>query len=172
MKNLKIFAVILFVMGMIASSCEGPEGPRGPAGTAGTDGTDGTDGNANVICYGFPGVTMGTTSTSTYLTLPLTDAMVDSSLILPYFYTAGLWFQAGQVGLNAEYLTRYYIYPGGTSADAIVKIMNVDATTYTGADQIWDSMRVFVIPASQFRAAEQFVDFSNYKEVKDYFGTK
>ena len=35
---------ILFVGGVILSSCEGPEGPQGPAGADGVDGVDGVDG--------------------------------------------------------------------------------------------------------------------------------
>jgi hypothetical protein len=45
---------ILFMGGIILSSCEGPEGPQGPAGTNGTDGVDGVDGqdgqDANSTC--------------------------------------------------------------------------------------------------------------------------
>jgi len=45
---------LLFVGGMMLSSCEGPMGPAGPAGQDGVDGVDGTDGtdgvDGNVTC--------------------------------------------------------------------------------------------------------------------------
>lgn len=170
MKNLKIFAVVLFVMGMIASSCEGPEGPRGPAGAAGTDGTDGTDGNANVIVCGFPGVTMTTAYTSHSVYLPITGTLMDSSLILPYYHDVN-WYQAGAMGMGGDYETRYWYR--SSDLQLAISILNPDGSAFTGADQIWDSIRVFVIPASDFRMAEQNgVDFKNMDEVNSYFEQK
>ncbi|HBG71082.1 MAG: hypothetical protein A2W93_02740 [Bacteroidetes bacterium GWF2_43_63] len=166
MKNLKIFAVLLLVMGMIAVSCEGPEGPRGPAGTAGTNGTDG---NANVIVCGFPGDTMTTAHQYNYLILPVSAGMMDSSLIIPYLHQYN-WYPVGGLGYGGYYNTRYWI----TSLynEVGVAITNPDGSSYTGADQIWDSLRVFIIPASQFHAAESKVNFANYYEVEDYFSQK
>ncbi|MPM02943.1 hypothetical protein SDC9_49202 [bioreactor metagenome] len=166
MKNLKIFAVLLFVMGMITASCEGPEGPRGPAGAAGTNGTDG---NANVVVYGFPGVTMSTSTDYTSFTLPVSSGMLDSSIVLPYFYQYN-WYQAGSLGYGGYYNTRYWI---NTFSSLVgIGITNPDGTTYTGTDQIWDSVRIFLIPANQFYAAEPEVDFTNYYEVQSYFNQK
>jgi len=172
MKNLKIFAVILFVMGMIASSCEGPEGPRGPAGTAGTDGTDGTDGNANVSVYGFPADTFTAAINSHSYTIPITSEVFDSSFFLGYYYSSGGWYEVGQMGAIGAYQSRSWLYVYSTYTTYGVRIHNVDGSAYSGSDVIWDSLRVFVVPANQFYAAEPLVDFSNYKEVKDYFGTK
>jgi hypothetical protein len=165
MKNLKIFAVVLFVMGMIASSCEGPEGPRGPAGTAGTDGTDG---NANVIVCGFPEDTLTASNPYLDLILPVSAGICDSSVILPYLHQYN-WYPIGGLGYGGYYNTRYWIY----SNDLGIAIMNPDGSDYSGSDQIWDSIRVFVIPASDFRKAEQNgVDFKNMDEVNSYFEQK
>jgi len=172
MKTLNLIAVIL-LFGLITVSCEGPEGPKGANGTNGIDGTNGTDGNANVMVYGFPGDTISTTNTYISNTLPITSGMTDSSMILPYFSASSLWYQAGQVGPNASYLTRYFIYPNTTSCDVTIRIHNVDGTSYTGADNIWDSVRIFVIPANVFHMAEQNnLDFSNFNEVNGYFKQK
>lgn len=164
MKNLKIFAVVLFVMGMIAASCEGPEGPRGPAGAAGTNGSDG---NANVIVCGFPGDTMTTSNMYLNLTLPVSADICDSSLILPYLFQYN-WYPVGSLGYGGYYNSRYWIYSNTVG----IAILNPDGSDYTGADQLWDSLRVFVIPASEFRAAESIVNFDNYYEVEDYFSQK
>lgn len=166
MKNFKIFAVALFVMGMIAASCEGPEGPRGPAGAAGTNGTDG---NANVIVCGFPGDTMSTSNQYLNLTLPVTAGIMDSSLILPYFHQ-NFWYQAGTLGYGGFYDTRYWINNVGSLVG--IGIVNLDGSAFTGSDQIWDSVRIFVVPATQFYAAEPVVNFANYYEVEDYFSQK
>ncbi|MDX9931708.1 MAG: collagen-like protein [Bacteroidales bacterium] len=166
MKNLKFFAVILFVMGMIAASCEGPEGPRGPAGAAGINGTDG---NANVMVFGFPGDTMTSSNTSLLFQLPITSTLMDSSLILPYYRDYN-WYQAGSMGMSGDYETRYWYRISNQTVS--LNIQNPDGSDYTGADVIWDSVRIFVIPASQFYAAEPDVDFANYYEVESYFGQK
>lgn len=169
MKNLKIFAVLLFVMGMIAASCEGPEGPRGPAGAAGTNGTNGTDGNANVMMFGFGDTTI--TYSLSYI-LPISGGLADSSLILPYYRESGFWYQAGEIGYAGGFQTRYYTNPGTTTTTLWIQLYDVDGSAYSGTGETWDSVRVFVIPATQFYASAPDVDFTNYYEVQSYFNQK
>jgi hypothetical protein len=166
MKNLRIFAIVLFVMGLILASCEGPEGPRGNTGPVGPAGPNG---NANVRVYGFPGHTFTTTSTIYDFYLPITKELMDSSLILPYFLDVN-WYMAGSLGLSGAYATRYWF----RSSDRYVSlnILDSDGSDYSGPSLTWDSVRVFVIPANQFYAAEPVVNFSNYYEVENYFSQK
>ncbi len=167
MKNLKIFAVVLFVMGMIAASCEGPEGPRGPAGAAGTNGTDG---NANVMMFGFGDTTITSTLS---LDLPISQGLCDSSIVLPYYSEGGFWYQMGEIGYGASFLTRYYLYTGYVTYTILqIGLYNVDGSAYTGTGETWDSIRVFVIPATQFYASEPEINFSDYYEVENYFDQK
>jgi len=169
MKNLKFFAVALFVMGMIAASCEGPEGPRGPAGTSGSNGTDG---NANVSVYGFPSDTLTSAVYWVYHTLPITGGLLDSSMIVSYYSNGVGWYQVGELGPGALYQTRYWLYGYTASSEIGIGVANSDGSLYTGSDIVWDSLRVFVIPANQFYAAEPEVNFSNYYEVESYFDQK
>jgi hypothetical protein len=170
MKNLKLLAIIL-VIGIIAVSCKKEEGPAGPAGAAGTNGTNG---NANVTVYGFPSVTYTSLSANHTFILPISFGMVDSSMIIPYYKTAAVWYAAGEIGLDVDYLTRYYLeILTSTSTNLNIKMMNTDATAYTGADQIWDSVRVFVIPANIFKSTPMGkVNFNDYKSVSSYYDVK
>ncbi len=172
MKNLKIFAVVLFVMGMIASSCEGPEGPRGPAGAAGTDGTDG---NANVIVYSFGDTTF--TSTANFIQYHLvgmTEGQMDSSVVLPYFSNTGnVWYLAGGYGSGGAYITRFFIWPDATPPTVNIQMLNTDGSDYSGSDETWDSVRIFIIPATDFRMAEENgLNWKNFSEVNSFYNQK
>lgn len=172
MKTLKFIAVIL-VLGFFAASCEGPEGPKGNNGTNGVDGidgTDGTDGNANVACYGFGSVTFTSASNYNSFMLPISSAMVDSSMIFSYYYTSGGWYTVGQLGPFGDYLSRCWLYGGTTSSELGVRVHNPDGSSFSGSDAVWDSVRVFVVPANSFHMAEQQnLNFANYNEVSGYF---
>lgn len=171
MKNIKIFAVLLFVMGLIAASCEGPEGPRGPAGAAGTDGTDG-NANVTVFCYGDTTITSAASLVRYYLNGASTGLM-DSSMVIPYYGTGSVWYMAGGLGAGGGYYTRFYIWPGSVPPVVSFEVLNPDATAYTGSDIYWDSVRIFVIPANNFRMAQKNgVDFNDIHEVNSYFGQK
>ncbi|HQI70470.1 MAG TPA: hypothetical protein PLT47_06940 [Bacteroidales bacterium] len=162
MKTLKLLSV-LFIIAAITYSCE-KEGPAGPAGT------NGTNGNANVTVYGFGEYTFTTATPWTQFTLPISQGMVDSSLILPYYHMTNYWYQVGEIGIGGSFTSRYFIEPFASSSDLRIEIRNIDGAPYNGADVTWDSIRVFVIPANTFRSAQSDnIDFNNHNEVAQYF---
>jgi hypothetical protein len=166
MKTLKLLFALL-IIAAIATSCEKEAGPAGPAGT------NGTNGNANVTVYGFSGYTFSSLNFATHYTLPISSSMVDSSLILPYYFISGFWYQMGEIGYGANFASRYFIEPSPTEAYLRIDLKNVDGTNYTGADITWDSVRVFVIPANNFRSAKKDnIDFKNQSEVSAYFDVR
>ncbi|HOY30535.1 MAG TPA: hypothetical protein PKW80_01525 [Bacteroidales bacterium] len=169
MKTLNLL-IALLIIAAVASSCEKETGPAGPAGPAGTKGANG---NANVSVFGFGEQTFTTIAHSHFYNLPISDGMADSSLILPYYADGNFWFQAGEIGHSANYLTRYYIAPYATYSNLWIKILDVDGSDYSGSDITWDSVRVFVIPANIFRSAQMDnIDFKNQNEVSAYFDAR
>lgn len=161
---------MIILIAFVAASCEKEEGPQGPAGA---NGTDGKDGNANVTVYGFTGDTLTTSSTWKDYFIPITPGAVDSSIILPYYFTYGYWYLAGGLGYGAGYLTRFGVETSIPSARVFIGIFNPDGAAYTGTDVIWDSIRIFVVPATIFKSARaKNIDFNNYKEVKAYYQEK
>lgn len=166
MKTLKLLFVLLIIAAM-ATSCE-KEGPAGPAGT------NGTNGNANVTVYRFGEQILTNIDTEVAFTLPFTGAIAKSSIILPYYLsTLGYWYQVGELGPSSTYLTKYYINPDVDSTYLYVGAKDVDASSYSGPDITWDSVRVFVIPANIFRSAKLGnIDFKNQSEVSAYFDAR
>lgn len=169
---------MLLMMGIIAASCE-KEGPQGPAGTNGTNGingtngTNGTDGNANVTVYGFGSKTFTSSSYEQSYILPITAGIVDSSVILPYYHYQSFWYPVGSVGYMGSFSTRFYISPASPSSYLLAQVRNADGSAYTGSEVIWDSTRVFVVPANVFRSSKASnVDFSDYREVEAYYSLK
>lgn len=170
MKNLKFLAIILLI-GMIAA-CE-KEGPAGPQGTSGINGTNGADGNANVAVYGFGSVTLTTAHFEQSFLLPISAEKVDSSLIMPYYFQYDFWYPVGTVGYSGDFSTRYYMSPGTPTSLLFAQIRNADGSMYTGTDVVWDSVRVFVIPANVFYTSlDQQVDYDDYQSVTRYFEHK
>ena len=170
MKNLKFLAIVLLI-GMIAA-CE-KEGPAGPQGANGINGTNGADGNANVAVYGFTTVTFTSSNYEHSFQLPITEETVDSSLIMPYYFQYGFWYPAGTVGYSGSYSTRYYLSPGTPTSLLLIQVRNTDGSSYSGSDVIWDSVRVFVIPANVFYTSlDKGVDYDHYPSVSNYFEPK
>ncbi|HNW71020.1 MAG TPA: hypothetical protein PKI01_11495 [Bacteroidales bacterium] len=173
MKTLKLLAMLLFMVA-IAVSCKKEEGPAGPQGPAGTNGTDG---NANVTVYGF-GETLLNSGNSYWVSFEpagLTAGMIDSSLFLTYYLPSGggyPWYPTGCIGPDGAYQTKLMLY-NSFQISVDVRLYNPDGTAYSGTDVTWDSVRIFVVPATTFRRAEaDNVDFNNYDQVKNYFPEK
>lgn len=172
------FLALLITAGLIIVACEGPEGPRGPAGANGTngvdgvDGTDGEDGNANVKVFDFVGDTLTASLGYTYRYINDTTFSTDSCIVLPY-YKNYYWYQVGQMGPGGAYQSRYWYVDLTNQIEIGMRIHNLDGSIYSGADVVWDSIRVFVIPMNTYHMAERAnLDFSNYNEVKGYFSEK
>jgi len=171
MKTIKLLAMFLFI-GIIAVSCKKEEGPAGPQGPAGTNGTNG---NANVKVFGYPKDTLNAANWYELIYSPagLTAGLIDSSAIFIYYsaYT-GQWNMANGFGPGASYATIQYTDTWSTPYVSVY-LRNVDGSSYTGADVVWDSVRVFIIPASTLKVAQkQNINFNNYNEVNTYFEAK
>jgi hypothetical protein len=169
MKTLKLFAMLLFIVA-IAASCKKEAGPAGPAGA------NGSNGNANIKIYGYPAVTLnaGNAYRVSYTPTGLTAGLMDSSAIFVY-YSPGLgeWNMANGFGPGANYATIQYTFPGPPTPFICVYLDDVDGTSYSGVDVLWDSVRVVIMPANSFRIAEhQNLDFNNYDAVVAYSNAK
>ena len=171
MKTIKLLAMFLFI-GIIAVSCKKEEGPAGPQGPAGTNGTNG---NANVKVFGYTKDTLNAANgyALSYSPAGLTAGLIDSSAIFIYYsaYT-GQWNMANGFGPSAMYATIQYTDTWSTPYVSVY-LENVDGTYYSGSDVVWDSVRVFIIPASTLKVAkQQNINFNNYNEVNTYFDAK
>ncbi|MDY0216515.1 MAG: hypothetical protein RBS19_06135 [Bacteroidales bacterium] len=168
MKTLKSLSMILLI-GIIAVSCT-KEGPIGPTGT---NGTNGIDGNANVQVFGYSKDTLNNANFHTIMYSPpgLTPGLIDSSAIFVYYSDSHYeWNMANGFGPNGNYVTIQYTYSAPTDPYIAVYLTDTDGNLYSGADVIWDSARVFIIPANLLRSAEiENVDFEDYQAVTNFF---
>jgi hypothetical protein len=168
MKKLKLLAMVLLI-GIVVVSCKKETGPAGPAGT------NGKDGNANVTMYVYGAQTF--TSANGYIAsftpAGLSTSMIETSMMISYYKPTGPypWYTVGGIGSNYEYQTRMLTYTGPTRID--IRLNNPDGTAYTGIDQAWDSVRIFVVPASVIKIAnKQKVDLNDYATAKNYLSNK
>ncbi len=157
------------ILGIVAVSCKKEAGPTGQSGT------NGTNGNANVRMYSYSQTTLnaGNSYYAYFSPIGLTSGMIDSSLLVTY-YRSGLddWNVANGLGPQGRYNTIQFTIPGPPAIVGIY-LRNADGTSYTGIDVVWDSIRIFVVPANVFKIAKHDkVDFQNYKQVKDYYNAK
>lgn len=148
-------------------SCKKAE--KGPAGPAGANGTNGTNGNANVKAFYFGKDSIDASRTTLYLFLPssVTNNMIDSSAVLVYYKTSGLWFPSPGFGINAAFQTRCY-----TQNTAIVlKALNPDASIYNGTKYILEKTKIIIIPSSDYKGSRiKPVDFNDYYATMKYYG--
>lgn len=162
----KIFIAVFALFAALVSCKKAEKGDMGPAGA---NGTNGTNGNANVKMYYFGKDSIDASRVALFLTLPstVTSNMIDSSAVLVYHSTSGLWFSSPGFGINAAYQIR--VYTQGT--DVFLKALNPDATMYSGTKYIFDKIKVIVIPSSDYKGSRKKpVDFNNYYETMGYYG--
>jgi len=165
---------MILCIGIVAVSCEKEAGPTGPAGPAGTNGTNG---NANVALYSFGSsdFNSGNIYLNDFSLTGTTNSGIDSCLVMSYYIPNGYtnFYMAGQVGPGNTYQSRCFINNFNIIPAFRIILCNPDGTTYSGADVTWDSVKVFVIPATTFRRAEaDKVDFNSYEQVNKYFPEK
>jgi len=167
---------LLFLLGALmfafaACEKEGPAGPQGAQGTQGPAGVPGPTGNANVIQFSLPGVTLSDGAPDIWQNIPLTHDLCNSSIIvgyLGYMESTLLWYPMPGLSYGGTFDYRAYYFG---------QIGNTDSTTYvvrrlTGTgDDIVDSIRIVVIPASVFYAAEpaERPDLKNYEAVRSFY---
>ena len=165
MKMFKLLSVPLaFLLFMAACTKEGPAGPAG------------TNGNANVIVVNHPTDTVGSSEIiEIYLPASVTPSMIDSGLILVYYFGAvndacEFWYPSPGLGCGGLYQTRW-IYDKLTNAVTLT-IRNPDGSAYTGPNRIFAKTKVVIATGTTFLTGKKDIDFSNYEEVKRYLNLK
>jgi hypothetical protein len=162
MKSFKLIAILL-MLGIIAVSCKKEAGPAG---------TNGTNGNANVKVYGYGPTTFNASNFYFAYFSPagLTGGMFDSSMIISYYSTgSGSWNVANGMEPLGNY-NSIQLTNAGPPANLSFYLRNADGSNYIGADVTWDSLRIFVIPATSFRMAQKnHLDFQNYSAVRTFY---
>lgn len=172
MKNIIAIATITIILAVSGCSKQGPIGPAGPNGTNGTNGTNGANGNANVKMYFFQNDSL-TTAHSFYKYLPVTGAVIDSSIVLAYYDPNGNWYPSPGLGVGGAYQTRNYTNPGADSVPFNMSPLNPDGSAYTGSKITLNRVKILVAPASSvFIGKTSPVDFNDYKATMKYFGLK
>ena len=134
-------------------------------------------GNANVILYNFGPRTFS--FTTSYILSNLSRGRVDSSLILVY-YTPSTgsqtsWYPCPGGGTDGAFETRDFIFQSSVSPSTYT--LGVRTTDGAGnpftPDVTFSKLGVIIALASSILPggkSSQVVDYSNYNEVKKYFG--
>lgn len=162
----KIFIALFALCATLISCKKTTKGDMGPAGPAGTNGTNG---NANVKAYYFGKDSIMATRNNLYFFLPssVTANMIDSSIVLVYHKTNGLWYSSPGFGYGADYQIRIY-----TDSNVGVNFvaLNPDGTPYSGAKYILTQIKVILVPSSDYSGfRKKFVNFNDYYATMKYF---
>ena len=162
-----IILIALFTVFATLISCK--KGDKGDTGPAGLNGSNGTNGNTDVkaFYFGKDSIDVSRTVLNFYLPSSVTSNMMDSSAVLVYYNTYGLWFPAPGLGFNATYQTR--IYFSGNSI--ILKVLDPDGTAFSGIKNVFNKSKVIIIPSSDYKGSrKKLVDFNNYEATMRYYG--
>ena len=162
MKKIRLFLMFgLFIGGLVLTSCtkEGEVGPEGPAGK---------DGNANVNSKEFTitnWVKDGDEYKGTISYSAITADIIDKGAVLVYLANGNGGYMSMPISFVVNgnlYTFTPVFYEGGVTVWA-----SSTSTSYTGPTT--GTFKVVVIDGNSARKAKTTIDFSNYKEVKDYF---
>lgn len=177
MKTIKFFTCTFLAMSLLITSCsgedgeDGMDGADGSIGLTGEDGTDGEDGNANVTSILFDSFST-TTGINTFEISEITQDIVDNGLVLGYAQVPGspLW----------ETLP---IFSGGILFVTIQRISLGEAeTNFNSTTPTTLNYRFLILEGATSRRSsqqsgedlksyyeDQWVDFSDYESVAEYF---
>lgn len=150
----------------VLAACKKQKGDTGPAGPAGTNGTNG-NANVKLFTYGKDSIT----SSLYYFDLvwpagEVTANMIDSSAVLVYHKTYGLWYSSPGFGWSGQYQFRVFT----DSYSITMSALNPDGTIFSGSKYVFDKFRVLVIPSSDYKGSRKKpVDFNNYYETMGYY---
>lgn len=172
--------VLLFSTVLFNYSCKkgdpgakGDTGPAGAIGATGPQGPSGVAGNANVTQYTYQSVTF--TTNKDYVITNITQAKIDSSLILAYYMTNGstAWYPVGGIGPSGYYFTRYYVWPATpTSFYFSVRLLTTTNSEYTSA-VTFTKFRIIIATASSIlnlrRKGQVLPDVNDYESVRQYY---
>ena len=163
-----------------AKGDKGDQGIQGEQGIPGPQGIEGIAGNAGVMMYTFPSRTI--TGGRTEYSIPLGSAVTLNSLIYTYFYSGGSWYSAPGLGDGAPpaYQVKvWYEYMSSTTR-VNVDLYTLSGTLYT-TSKTFNSFKVIVVPIPEGNRTQLAstggssskgagLDYSNYKEVAEYYG--
>jgi hypothetical protein len=172
MKHVLIIALalgaFLFTACNSTPGSTGATGPAGQTGPQGPSGTNGTNGNANVQQYIFGSRTI--TTQTTYTIPGVTQAQLDSSIILAYHQSAnGYWFAVpGPSGGSYSTKTFMEISQGLRYEVALLSFTGGSYDTPT----TWASFRIIIVPASTvttLSAKDIGINYSDYNAVRKHY---
>jgi hypothetical protein len=176
MKTTRIILLYLMTLGTF-SACEksetGPQGTQGPTGPQGSQGPTGPQGPAGPTAkyYDFT-LTFGTTTTISTHNMPsgsmygkITFVYLDKSykdwVMLPYYENSPGYVPVNYIAICDEILEKITCRTdrGDNQSGSPWAVNNVQR-----------SFRAVVIEASPGRTSNSPVNYSNYQEVKKYYG--
>ncbi len=159
-----------------AIACSGGDGATGPEGPSGPQGPVGPQGNANVEIYEFGPRTF---TGSLNLTLNVTRAKIDSSIVSVYYNpaleSATAWYPMPGQGSGGSYETRFFLHQSATAPTSVYTfgIRTVLPTGGPYATQVtFSKIRIVLTRASSITATPHKAppNFQDYNSIKRYFG--
>ena len=128
-----------------------------------------------VKVYMLPGAVFSVASPLLIVQLDSTFTIprVDSSLILLYFKDSSNtynWYQAGELGYGATYLTKWGTQYYGSNETLFLQVYNTNGSTYSGADVDIPTLKMIVAPVDGFSGKKDAVNYTDYKATMRYFG--
>jgi hypothetical protein len=165
----KIFIAVFGLFAALVSCKKAEKGDMGPTGPAGSNGTN-SNVNVKVIYFGKDSITTTRTLFNFNLSDPsVTSNMLDSSAVLVYHQTLGLWYSMPGLGYLAHYQSRFYT--ANLTKDLYISVYDPDGTTYTGPQINVSKFKVVIIPSADYKGyRKKPVDFDDYKATMKYYG--
>ena len=164
----RILLAIVLVLSAVFFSCSGEDGAVGPTGKSG---------NANVIVYQYD--TRTTSSGSFSYDFEASRGLVDSSLVLAYYYYSApadtFWYAVPGMGPAGAFLTRSIWSQTSTSPSTFsywVGLMNPDGSGSYYTSTTFLKFKIVLAPASVIIPATSrgLLNLSDYNAVADYLG--
>ncbi|GAB3181918.1 hypothetical protein GCM10027291_52100 [Telluribacter humicola] len=163
--------MLLVLIGLVFSACEGPQGEIGPEGPQGPQGVQGEPGEAGTAgAFQFSTDTISTDESGD-LAFALEDlpadavASVEKGVILVYAKSQNLWFPLpGIVLFGNNQVSSYSFFYGIEGQNMNVFLLqNSEA-----AKRSFQDLRVVIVPALNARLSAE-VNLKNYEDVRKAF---
>jgi hypothetical protein len=167
---MRLLTMVLTVGALLLTACGGTPGATGPAGAtgvAGPQGPNGATGNANVQQYTFGSRTV--TGNTTYVIPSITQAQLNSSIVLAYASSDGFWFPVPGVGPGSAFLTTSAVNVTGGNMNVQFVQINYNGSSYA-TSVTWTAFRVIIAPASTVTPLSvNGLDSSDYNAVRKHY---
>jgi len=150
-----------------AQGPQGQPGPQGPQGEQGPQGPQGEPGAFNATIYTYPSHNFNT-SASRFIDIPGIGSQVSNLMFFVYLVdvNTNLYYPLPGPGAAATSMYRVWWLQIGTAA-------SVRINRYSGPGESYGQIRILTIPITQAPGARQAlpeIDFTNFEEVKNYYG--